>query len=178
MKKMLIGALVGSILLFIWQFLSWSLINIHASQMQHTPNQDTILEVLNTNLEEGSYFLPNLPKGASSEESAKFMEETNGKPWATITYHKAYSNNMGMSMFRGWAVDFISVWLLCWILLKFTNLNFSNALLSSMAVGLIGYLTINYLNSIWFEGNTLPDLIDAVVSWGIVGAWLGWWLNR
>jgi hypothetical protein len=178
MKKMIIGALVGSIILFIWQFLSWSLINIHSSQMQHTDKQDVILEVLNENLDEGSYFLPNLPPGATAEESAAYMKESEGKPWAIISYHKEMTNNMGMSMFRGWAVDFISAWLLCWILLQYASRTFSNTLLTALAVGMIGYLTINYLNSIWFENNTIPDLIDAVVGWGLVGAWLGWWLNR
>jgi len=45
-------------------------------------------------------------------------------------------------------------------------------------VGLIGYLTIPYLNSIWFETNSIGHLIDAFVSWGLVGIWLGWWLPR
>lgn len=46
------------------------------------------------------------------------------------------------------------------------------------AIGIIGYLTIPYLYSIWFETNSLGHLVDALVSWGLVGAWLGWWLPR
>ena len=178
MKKMLIGALVGGLILFVWQFLSWGLINLHESNMQYTENQDVIMEVLSANLEEGSYFLPTVPKGTPQEESQKFMEEHMGMPWATISYHEEYSNNMAMNMIRGYAVDFLSVLFLCWILLKFADLTFSNTVLSSLAVGFIGYFTVNYLNSIWFEGNTLADLLDAVVNWGLVGVWLGWWLRR
>ena len=178
MKKLIVGALVGGIILFLWQFFSWSFSGLHDSQMQYTANQETIMEVLSENLEEGSYFLPTVPKGTSREDAQAFMVESEGKPWATISYYESMESNMGMNMFRGFIVDFISVWLLCWILLKFGNLTFSNALLSSLAVGLIGYLSINYINSIWFEGNTIADLIDAVVSWGLIGAWLGWWLRR
>lgn len=178
MKKMLIGALVGALILFIWQFLSWSVTGLHNSEMQYTENQDAILEVLTDNLDEGSYFLPSLPKGASAEESAAYMNEYTGKPWATISYHAEMNNNMPMNMFRGFVVDFLAVLFLCWILLKFANLTFSNTLLTSLAVGFIGYLTVNYINSIWFEGNTLAALLDVIVSWGVIGAWLGWYLRR
>ena len=176
MKNQLIGALVASLILFIWQFLSWAMLNLHGSEMSYTSNQDAIMEVLNANLEEGDYFLPASPPTATMEEQQAVMDNAVGKPWAKITYRAAMSNNMGMNMFRGWIVDFLAAFLLCWILLKMTNLDFKTCLLSSLAVGLIGYFTINYIDSIWFEGNSLPDLLDAVVQWGLCGAWLGWWL--
>jgi hypothetical protein len=47
-----------------------------------------------------------------------------------------------------------------------------------VAVGIIGYLTIPYLNSVWFEGSSMGYLVDALVQWGLVGAWLGWWLPK
>jgi len=178
MKKLIIGALAGAFILFVWQFLSWGLLGLHQSETQHTSNQDAIMQVLNDNLEEGTYFLPNVPEGSSKADSQKYMEDVIGKPWATISYHKSMSNNMGMNMFRGFTVDFIALLLLCWLLMKFENFNFKTSVLASLAIGLIGFLTLNYTNSIWFEGSTIASLIDTVVSWGIIGAWLGWWLNR
>jgi len=83
-----------------------------------------------------------------------------------------------MSMFRGFAVDIISAFLLIWLLLKIEKRPLSTVLLSSLAVGLIGYFTIPYLNSVWFETKSLGYLIDSVAQWGLVGVWLGWWLNR
>jgi hypothetical protein len=53
-----------------------------------------------------------------------------------------------------------------------------STVLSSIAVGLIGYFTISYLNSIWFKTESLPDLIDAIVPWALTGGWLGWWLKK
>ena len=178
MKKLIIGALVGSLILFIWQFLSFALIGIHNNQMAYTGNQDAILKVLEENLEEGFYFLPRAPMDASQADQQTMMNESIGKPWAMISYHKSMSNNMGMNMLRGWAIDFISALLLAWLLLKMATLDMKTALLSSLAIGLIGYFTINYLNSVWYETNSIPDLIDAVVQWGLTGAWLGWWLPR
>lgn len=53
MKKLIIGAVVGSILLFFLQFLSWGLLNIHKNEMSYTEKQDTILQFLGQNLKEG-----------------------------------------------------------------------------------------------------------------------------
>ena len=179
MKKQLIASLVGGLIIFIWQFLSWSILNIHGAEFQYTASQDKIMECLvQQNLEEGAYFIPQAPTGSTSQEEQAFMESSLGKPWATISYHKAMSMNMGMNMFRGFVVDVVAVFLLVWLLLKITNLNFNTPLLASLAVGAMGYLTIPYLNSIWFETNTIGYIIDTVVQWGLIGAWLGWWLNR
>lgn len=179
MQKIIIGALVGALILFIWQFLSWGLINFHADQMAYTAKQDAVLQALaEAELEEGDYFMPQLAPGFTPEDMQQFEKEQTGKPWALVRYRKAYQNNMPMNMIRGFAVDFVALLLLCWMLGKMSGLNLTTTVMVSIAVGLIGYFSINYINSIWFEGNTLPDLLDAVVSWGLVGAWLGWWLNR
>jgi hypothetical protein len=179
MKKQLIASLVGALILFIWQFLSWSLLNVHGAEMKYTPNQDKIMEFLTQqNLEDGTHFMPTAPPGSTQEEHQALMENSIGKPWATVSYHKAFNANMGMNMFRGFAVDLVAVFLLIWLLLKITNLDFKTALLASLAVGAIGYLTIPYLNSVWFEGNTVGYIIDTVAQWGLVGVWLGWYLAR
>ena len=89
MKKSLIGAIVGGIIIFIWQFLSWTLINLHQPAQQYTEKQDAVMAVLNSNLEEGGYFIPAIPENSSWADHKKAMTESLGKPWATIQYHKA-----------------------------------------------------------------------------------------
>lgn len=179
MKKQLIATLVGAVILFVWQFLSWSALGVHKSEFGYTSNQDKIMEALSQNLtEEGSYMLPNMPPGTSHEEMEAAMQSRVGKPWAVINYRKSLSADMGMNMFRGFVVDLLAAWLLVWMLLKFETLNLTTALQASIFVGIIGYLTIPYLNSIWFETNSLGHLVDAVAQWGLVGLWLGWWLPR
>jgi hypothetical protein len=152
---------------------------IHQSEYGYTPNQDKIMETLNQNLtEEGTYMVPGVPPGTPHEEAEAAMQGSVGKPWASISYHKSFNVNMGANMFRGFVVDLLAAWLLVWLLLRFETLNLPTALRASVTVGIIGYLTIPYLNSIWFENNSLGHLVDAIVSWALVGLWLGWWLPR
>ena len=177
--KMIIGVVVGGFLVFLWQFLSWAMLNLHGSEQKYTAEQDAILQMLGENLpEEGTYFLPTFPPGTSSEDQQKMMEASSGKPWAQISYHKAMNTNMGMNMLRGFLTDIVAVFLLVWLLGKIPECTMGTSIMASVAVGVIGYLTTEYTNSIWFETNSMPDLIDALVSWAICGTWLGYWMNR
>ena len=180
MKKTLIGALVGGIIIFIWQFLSWSLINFHESAQQYTPKQDAIMNVLKSEgLEEGGYILPMLPKTATTEEWQQFMTNAEEKPWASIQYHNAMKNDMMMNIIRGLVVNIITVWLLCWVLVRLKNTNFANILTASLFTGLIVFLNVPYTNYIWYESFDLyAHLADALISWGACGLWLAWWLSR
>lgn len=178
MTKQLIATLVGGIILFVWQFLTWAMLNVHADEFRYTANQEQILQALSQNLEEGDYFLPGVPPGSSREVEEAAMKNSAGKPWATISYHKAMNMSMGMNMIRAFAADLVALFLLVWLLLRFAQLDFKTSVLASLAVGGIGYLTIPYLKSIWFESNSISYLIDVVVQWGLIGFWLGWWLPR
>lgn len=179
MKKQLIGTFVGACILFIWQFLSWTLLPVHQSEYGYTPNHEKIMAVLNESLtQEGTYMLPGMDPNLSQEQMQAAMEASAGKPWAHITYHQAMNTNMGLNMVRGFATDLVAVFLLIWLLVRLNNLSLGAAVQASVVVGLIGYLTIPYLNSIWFEKSSIGHLVDAVVPWSLVGAWLGWWLTR
>ncbi|MBK8516982.1 MAG: hypothetical protein IPL55_12095 [Saprospiraceae bacterium] len=178
-KRMIIGTLVGGLIVFIWQFLSWAVINIHISEQKYTPNQEAILQSLESQLsEEGNYFMPSYPPGTSSDDQQKLIEAAAGKPWAQVTYHKAMNMSMSMNMLRGYLADIVAVFMLIWLLGKIPELTMGTSIMASVAVGLIGYLTTEYSNAIWFEINSMPYLIDTLVSWGICGTWLGYWLRR
>ena len=179
MRKLLLGALLGGLILFLWQFLSWSVLGIHSREMQHAPNQEAVLQALSENLPgEGDYFLPLAPPGATPAEQREAMSSGVGKPWAQISYHAAMQNNMGLNMVRNYVADVLAAFLFGWLLLRFARRDLQTAVLAAMAVALTGYLTIAYLNSVWFERASIGQLLDSLVSWGLVGAWMGWWLRE
>ena len=101
MKKQMIATLVGTLILFIWQFLSWSLLNVHGAENAYTPNQEAILEYLSQNLDEGEYYLPTVAPGASAAEEQALMQESIGKPWAKISYHAFYVFNVVINRVTG-----------------------------------------------------------------------------
>ncbi|NNF22392.1 MAG: hypothetical protein HKN67_10640 [Saprospiraceae bacterium] len=179
MTKLAIGSLVGGLLIFIWQFLSWSMLNTHGANYQYTENQDAIMEALNANLsEDGGYMIPNMAPDATKEQQEAYMAESEGKPWVTINYHKAWNTNMGMNMFRGFVANVVAAFLLAWLLMQFREVDLITGLKAGLAVGATGYLVISYINSVWFETSSIGYLIDTIVQWGLCGIWLGFWLGR
>ena len=177
-KQLVIGTLVGGLILFFWQFISFGLMNLHGAEMTYTPKQDQILEALNgLDLEEGTYMVPSVAPEKMADRDA-LMEPYIGKPWAQVSYHKSLEMSMSMNLIRGLIIDLLSAFLLVWLLMKFEKRDFKTCVTASIVVGVIGYLTIPYLNTVWFKTSSIGYLIDAFVVWGLVGAWLGWWLNR
>ena len=176
MKKLLTGAIVGGIIMFVWQFLSFALINLHRPAQGYTPKQEEILSYLSEQFtEDGQYFLPNYPPGASNEEMQAAMKAAQGKPWAVVAYHKSNDSNMTMNMIRGLLTDIFMVGILCWILSKMPPLRYSTILLISILIGLISFCNVPYTNHIWYETFDLNAyLIDAIAGWGLVGLWLGY----
>ena len=87
MKKTLIATIVGTLILFIYQSMSWMVLPIHKHSFKTTDKQEAILPAISSNLtEDGLYYLPMLPTETPHEEQEKFMNENMGKPSATITY--------------------------------------------------------------------------------------------
>lgn len=182
MKKLIIGALVGGIILFVWQFLTWGALNLHEAQQRYTPKQDSILAYLGSQFnEDGAYLMPSYAPGISTEEMQKQMKATEGKPWAQVIYHKSMPgmNKMFMNMGRGLLVDVFIVWLLCWLLVKIPSPSFSTIFLGSIGTGIIVFLNAPYTMHIWYGSfDLMAHFVDTLVAWGLTGLWLGWWLTR
>lgn len=180
MKKTLTGALVGGLLIFIWQFLSWMVLNSHEKAMQYTPKQDSVLNYLSSQFSaDGSYHIPMSAPGTSMEECEKYRKDRIGKPWVQVSYHTAMKDNMVSNMLRNLVVNIIAVWLLCSIMAGITVNTFGKTFLACLLTGLIIFLQAPYVMHIWYETfDVWAHLADYLISWGIVGLWLGWWLNR
>jgi len=180
MKKIIIGALVGGILLFIWQTLSWTILDLHRPANQYTPKQDEVMAFLNSHFnEDASYFMPTYPPGSSNETMEQLMKTSEGKPWAVLAYHKEMKMSMGMNILRGLIVDILMVGVFCWIISGFANPRFGNVFMASLLVGLIAFMNFPYTVHIWFETFDLTaSLVDALVGWGLAGLWLGWWYGK
>lgn len=180
MKKHLIAAAVGGIIIFLWQFLSFAALDLHRVEQQYTPKQDTIMSFLRSHLSEGKYFLPTLPEGASAEEQQRLNEQMNGKDWAIVDYHARFNSSMPLNMARGLLVNMLMIYLMVWILQRGgSRHSFTTIFLSTLFVGLISFLNSPYTNFIWYQSPGIwQEFMDAVVAWGATGLWLGWWLRR
>jgi hypothetical protein len=182
MKKWIIGSLVGAILIFCWQFLSWEVLGLHNGGFKYTSAQDSIRDVLSSSLkEDGGYFIPNVPPGSDKKAKMDLMKQNEGKPWAWVIYHQRMEDNMIKQIIRGFLIDFVLVLLLVIILTKGGLPGAMGVLTGTVAIGVITFLWGPYTGHNWFAtpwAVISGDIIDAIVPWALCGFWLGWWLNK
>jgi|SRR6185436_13903624 len=182
MKKWFVGSLVGAILLFAWQFVSWTAAGLHDKEFRYVPGQDQVMNTLSSTLkEDGQYMLPQAAPSASKEEKMKHMDEMSGKPYAMIVYKAAYKADMITPMIRGFFVDLLIVILLIFGLGRLTIRSTGNIWMSTLAIGFIGWLWYPYTQNIWFQTPIevlTGALMDWFVAYSLVGLWLGFWLPR
>jgi len=182
MKKTIIGAIVGGIIIFGWSFLSWGPLNLHEAQQKYTPKQDSILNYLNSQFnEDGAYLMPAFAPGTSRSEMEKQMKAMEGKPWAQVVYHKSMDgmDKMFRNMGRSLLVDMFIVWLFCWLVTKINMPSFATVFMGSIGTGLIVFLNAPYTMHIWYGSfDLMAHFTDALIEWGVTGLWLGWWLRR
>lgn len=180
MKQVTIGSLVGGLLIFLWQFASWTILDLHRPQQAYTPHQDTILKFLGEHLAaDGGFYLPTTPKSASNAAQQQLMEQSINKPWAQVFYHTRMPDNMVANMLRGLLINIVLVFLFMWIAGKFIRRDFGTIFGSALAVGLIVFLNEPYTQHIWFQHFDLwASFADAMVSWALAGIWLGWWMQK
>lgn len=182
MKNIIIGSLVGSILLFGWQSLSWTSLHIHDDAYQYTSSQETLLTTLKNNLpNEGQYILPSTPPDASADAMDSLGRKMNGNPWAIITYHNSYEYNMAMPIVRGFLIALVCVLLVCLVIQKFAKKSFLSIFGSVLTFGLVSFLFVWYNQHNWFNtpwSILKGELIDNLVGWSLCGLWLGWWYSR
>ena len=182
MKKWIIGSLVGAIIVFAWQALSWMLLGIHNGELKYTAAQNQILSTLSSaNLEDGIYFLPNAQPGASMDEHERVTKENEGKPWAWVLYSNKMNIGMTGPMIIAFIVDVILVVLLISILVRGGLPTFTGIFTGCVAVGIFTFLWGPYMERNWYNvpwSVIQGHLIDAVVAWALCGLWLGWWLRK
>lgn len=83
MKRQMLFSLIGAIIIFVWQFLSFAMPNFHNSTMGYTPLQDEILQKFQElGLQEGVYILGMPDPSSTREEQKAAMSSYEGKPWA------------------------------------------------------------------------------------------------
>ncbi len=182
MKKLIIGSLVGAILLFGWQSLSWTMLGIHDKAFRYTPAQDSLLNTISSTLTtEGQYMLPTVPPKSSHQAMEELGKKMEGKPWAIVSYHKTYETDMVKQMLKGFLTIYICIFLCCIIIGGSSNKTFFNGFFTALSFGIVSFLFVWYIGHIWMGTNGYvlkAELIDSLVGWGLVGLWLGWWYNR
>jgi hypothetical protein len=179
MTKIFIASFVGAIIMFVWSFLAWTVLGIHANTYMYTPAQDSIMKVLSeSNLETGTY---GMPSASSPQESMKVHKDNVGKPGAAIFYVKEQPV-MGASMHVwGFIFNFIMVFAACTLLINNITGSFFSRWWMVMMIAVVIIFGVYMMEWNWMGHSwnyTRDFILDTALGWGVCGLWLAWYLGR
>jgi hypothetical protein len=179
LKQTIVGGIVGGIILFIWGFISWAVMDWH----EYTINGNhegvaAVVDGMGENLPEtGVYYFPPKPSDPAMEEA--WTESHKIQPHGLIFYTKETGDIMPPSMFlRGFCVDVIaSMMAVVLLIMALPNLqSYWLRVMFVLSLGVFGVMSVHLVHGVFF---TMPLTwtvgvgIDLVVSWLLVGLVLG-----
>jgi hypothetical protein len=191
MKKIMIGSLVGAVMVFIWNALSWTVLEVHHRSFKHFPAQDTVLTLLEQNMKgSGLYMLP-MPDNRgvprfNKEYHANMLKmeaERAGKPYAMIVYHKEGLSYEPMQYILGFLIQFMAVFAVAVLLaaagpsLNSFFMRWWIVMLVAFVITLEGPITDHHWIKLpWHYIKVMA--FDKVVGWSLCAAWLAWYFKK
>ena len=174
MKPFVLSTVVGGLVLFFWQFLSFAAINLHGPAQEYTPLDREILAHLDAlNLEEGMYALgsPSPEERADPEGlGAEYMARMEGQPYGVLNYQHEWRGDMTPNLIRSLVMNLIAAALITWLLSQSKNPTIVKRTITAVAIGFAGFIFYPYSNFIWFKNpDIVAHMIDAIVPFALVG---------
>ncbi len=179
MKKKIITLIIGTLAIFIWNAVSWTVLPLHSNSLNNIPDSVIDQQTFKSQLpESGIYHYPGLPEDYSEESIERiekklaegpritFMAYTNGS--TKLFEMKAYAFNL--------AFNFISVLLLLFIVSKQHLKSLPNVLVTTISIGLLISFMSDLPQMNWFMfplNYTLPNILDHLVSFTLLGLIFG-----
>ncbi len=162
--KNIIAAVAAGAVIFLWGFVSWTILPWHNTNVESFSDKTTVMQTLLSNgSEAGIYYIP--------EEGDEFDADT---PIAFVNLlPNGHEVSMGGMMLKGLIGSMVMAYIAALILSKTSGLNFVQRV---MFVGMLGLFAgfsgaFNYYNWFGFPGGySLVNLIDSIVTWVLAGA--------
>lgn len=163
MKNNLIAVLLGSVILFVWGFVSWTILPWHNSVSNKFGDESAVAQVLKSNAKTpGIYYLPYAQEDHKTGEATAFVNILpNG-------LEMNMSKMMGVAMIG----QILSALMVLLLLRQTSGLSYWNKVGFVSLVGLtIGFVShFPYWN--WFEFSSayiLVTILDIIIAWILAG---------
>lgn len=184
--RILIAALIGGIVMFIWGALAHMALGLGNPGIRSPVHEDVVLSSLHEGLgdEPGVYILPWLGPEAMRDAAAvkAYGAKASTSPYAWIVYLPQGEDltRMGRPLAVQWASDTLAALVLA-ILMSVPGLGLGRRLGLAGAVAVFAWLStmIPYWNWYRFPASfTVAALAEQVIGWLLAGAAMAWWIGR
>ncbi len=177
-RRVVLGALAGTILSFVWINLSWVAFDLHGKSIRQFPDEPAIAAALKAqNVERGIYVIPAMTVDYDDEAGmAAHLEDNRRGPYMMGVVRSGSLEEapaMGPFMARGIAIQLVSA-LIAAVLLAAaaSNLNFIGRFMFVLMLGVFAGVTGHLPNWNWWwfpVDHTVVSIADSIIGWAIAG---------
>lgn len=183
--RILIAALFGGIVLFVWGFVAHTILPLGEMGMQQPVGEDAVLESIKSGLPvAGIYMLPSLEPEKWGDEAAMktWSEKAKINPYAYIVVAPSAADPaaMGPQLVKQFICDFLGSLIVAWLLAAMVW-DFGARVICATAMGVFAWIAAIVPMWTWYRFPTdfmVAGLIEQGVGWMLGGVAISWWLGR
>ncbi len=183
MKQLLLGALAGAVILFVWGFLAWAVLPLHKASFRPVPNEDAVVSALGGNIGTGGvYYFPGIPEETAntSAEQRKanmdaYVHKHQAGPIGVVMFHPGGADPMMVGQFiGGFIIYLIAAFIASWFLSRSTAAG-STYIARVAFCGTLGVFVsfaahLPAMNWTYFPMDyTTAMVADALIGWLLAG---------
>jgi hypothetical protein len=174
MKRIVIGALVGGMVVFIWGAISHMVLPLGEMGLKSLPNEAAVIEGLKAGIpDEGLYFYPGIDmKSASAEDQTAWEAKIRSGPTGMVLYHPNGGEPLSPKQLASELLTNILAATLAACLASMMTGSYGRRVFGIAHLGLFAWLSISVSYWIWygFPGSFIvAEGIDQFVSWALAG---------
>lgn len=179
--RTLLAAVLGGAVIFVWGWVSWTVLPWHTPTLKAFANEDAVAQVLANNASASAVYLIPDPRHMDGDAAAAQSAPPGGatptpapeKPFAFVAFTRAgMEAGMNLQLACALALQIVVALLIVLLLAATEGLDYLSRVLFVTVVGVIIALAGHGPNWIWWRfatDFTLVNCADAVIGWLLAG---------
>lgn len=187
MGRIILGAILGGVLLFMWGWVWWmalpKVIPLQQSTMLKFKSETAVEEVVKANApESGVYVLPNYHssqddagKKIDEEACVQFMKGNYPGPVVFASIHIGAVPPMQKNLIYSLVGNILAAGIVTWLLRRSTQKTFLQKVCFVKSIAIVAAIMCIYPGYVWQNftlGYTLFSFLELVIGWGLTGSLL------
>jgi hypothetical protein len=172
-KKLLLGAILGGVILFVWGAVSHMLLPISTMALQRFTDEEAIKQAVVANApRSGVYFLPYMQEGLTEEQQNAAFEKAMQGPVLFVSLRLGQGPSFGALLGIQFLIDVLSALLLTALLLNVRPMPYAKRVLIVVAVALVAGIAIHLPHWNWYNFSlayTAGEFVGLVIGFALAG---------
>lgn len=177
--RIILSAILGTLLLFVWNAFSWTLLPFHTGAVNNLPA--IVFDTANIQRimpYDGVYQYPGQPEENTLENWAQLEEQVLRGPRITLMVYKAGSSKLfdPKTLITDAVIDFLAVMLLLVVLEKLQDKSMSSIWSTCVIIGAIIGLVSDFAQMNWYLfplDYTVAKAFDHLIAFTLLGLFFG-----